>query len=281
MRQVPAPLQTREGVYVEPVHDSSAQVMPAAHARHAPAPSHWPSRPQVDVASCAQSLSGSVPFVTGRQRPSARPVLAFTHAEQLPVHAASQQTVSTHEPLAQSAAAVQGAPFAAPVGPSPASVVPPSPAVPPAPAALPPSRHPCPRLRPFRRRRPCPRLPPVPVDAACSGRCRRFRRCRRAGGSAGARSFPRARRSARAPPLRPCPPLRRCRRSAGAPPAGAAYAPPAPPLPPCRRRCRPFRLNRLSLPLDPPVPVGDAVVATCRQAEDGEHGGEGQNSNAS
>jgi hypothetical protein len=69
--------------------------MPVAHTRHAPAPSHIPSVPQVDGASCAHSSSGSVPFVTGRQRPSVAPVFPFEQALQLSVHADSQQTPST------------------------------------------------------------------------------------------------------------------------------------------------------------------------------------------
>jgi hypothetical protein len=42
-RQVPAPLQTRAGVYVPALHDSFTQVMPTPQLRHAPAPSHMPS----------------------------------------------------------------------------------------------------------------------------------------------------------------------------------------------------------------------------------------------
>jgi hypothetical protein len=67
----PAPSQTRVGVYVEPLHDSVAQVMPAIHLRHAPVPLHMPSVPQVDGACCGHSSSGSEPAGIGRQRPSA------------------------------------------------------------------------------------------------------------------------------------------------------------------------------------------------------------------
>ena len=103
--QVPAPLQVRAGVYVEPMHDSPTQVVPDCHLRQAPAPSHVPSSPQLEAASCAHSLSGSVPAVTARQRPSAAPVLAFAQALQAPPQADSQQTPSTQKPLAHSAAA--------------------------------------------------------------------------------------------------------------------------------------------------------------------------------
>jgi len=114
--QAPAPLQTRAGVYVEPLHDSGTQVMPVPHLRHAPLPSHMPSLPQVDGVACVQSLSGSVPSLTPRQRPSAWPVLAFTQALQAVVQADSQQTPSTQNPLPHAAAAVQAVPLPAPLG---------------------------------------------------------------------------------------------------------------------------------------------------------------------
>src|SRR5262245_47634012 len=140
---MPEPLQTRAGVYVWPLHDWTTQVMPEAHLRQAPAPSHSPSFPQVDVASCMHSLSGSVPPVTGRQRPFAWPVFAFAHAIQPAPHAVSQQTPSAQKPLAQSAAVVQEAPFAAASAPAsiappvPAALVPAAPVVPAAPPPVP------------------------------------------------------------------------------------------------------------------------------------------------
>src|SRR5215831_2182889 len=139
--------------------------MPVAHLRQAPLPSHMPSLPQVDGVACVHSLSGSVPFVTGRQRPSARPVFAFTQALQVPVQAVSQQTPSTHWLLAHSVAAAQGLPLPAPLGASapasasvvPASEVPPEPALPPVPAepAVPPE----PAEPPAE-----PAVPPEPAD---------------------------------------------------------------------------------------------------------------------
>jgi hypothetical protein len=50
--------------------------------------------------SAAHSLSGSVPPVTGRQRPSAAPVLALEQALQRVAQVDSQQTPSTQSPLA-------------------------------------------------------------------------------------------------------------------------------------------------------------------------------------
>jgi hypothetical protein len=109
--QVPAPLHVLGGWYVETLHDSPMQAVPAVHLRQAPAPSHMPSWPQVDVACCAHSLSGSVPPMIGRHRPSAAAVFAFEQAAQLPLHADSQQTPSTQEPVLHSPLLAQGAPW--------------------------------------------------------------------------------------------------------------------------------------------------------------------------
>jgi hypothetical protein len=68
--QVPEPLQVLAGVRVDPVQVSAPHTVPVAHRRQAPAPSHMPSRPQVDCDWDAQSPSGSEPPVIGRQRPS-------------------------------------------------------------------------------------------------------------------------------------------------------------------------------------------------------------------
>ena len=87
-----------------------ARAEPLKPRAQAPAPSHCPSRPQVDADSWVQSPSGSVPPVTGRQRPSGWPVLAFEHAVHPAVHVDSQQTPSTQLALAHSPAAAQVAP---------------------------------------------------------------------------------------------------------------------------------------------------------------------------
>ena len=93
--QVPVPSQSRAGVSVEPVHDSVEHAVPAIHLRQAPAPSHMPSSPQLEASAAVHSLSGSLPAVMGRQRPSAAPVLVLAQALQRPVQAVSQQTPST------------------------------------------------------------------------------------------------------------------------------------------------------------------------------------------
>ena len=81
-----------------------------------------PLLPQVDCASAAHSLSGSVPAVMPRQRPSAAPVLAFEQAMQRPLQALSQQRPSTQKLLVHWPAAVQGAPFACGVTQCPAGL---------------------------------------------------------------------------------------------------------------------------------------------------------------
>jgi hypothetical protein len=112
VRQLPAPSQVRAGVYVEPRQDSPTQVVPVPHFRHAPAPSHCPSSPQLEAVSCGHSPSGSVPALIERQRPFVCPVLALEQALQAPVQADSQQTASMQLPVAQSPGAVQLAPCA-------------------------------------------------------------------------------------------------------------------------------------------------------------------------
>ena len=67
---VPAPSHVLAGVCVVPLHIAAPQLVPTAHRRHAPSPSHMPSRPQLLLASGLQSLSGSVPPGMVRQMPS-------------------------------------------------------------------------------------------------------------------------------------------------------------------------------------------------------------------
>src|SRR5580692_8486593 len=152
------------------------------HLRQAPAPSHMPSNPQLVCVSAAHSLSGSLPAVTGRQRPSAAPVLALAQALQRPAQAVSQQTPSTQNPLRQSVAALQRPPLPpstrlslpASVAPLPAAAsmpaAPPMPAMPPAPplpfrpAAPPvPETPPVPPVATAPASPPAPTVPPVPV----------------------------------------------------------------------------------------------------------------------
>ena len=62
IRQVPAPLQVRVGVAVEPVHVAAAHIVAPEWLRHAPAPSQVPSLPQVIAPSSEHWFSGSVPL---------------------------------------------------------------------------------------------------------------------------------------------------------------------------------------------------------------------------
>jgi hypothetical protein len=111
---VPDPSQVLAGVCVVPLHDSAPQLVPAAHRRHAPRPSHAPSRPQLVDASGLQSLSGSLPPVMARQMPSGWVVLLFAHATHGPTQADSQQTPSAQNRLAHSPAAAHAAPVVLP-----------------------------------------------------------------------------------------------------------------------------------------------------------------------
>lgn len=71
-----------------------------------------PSRPQALLVSALHSLSGSVPTLTGRHKPSLAPVLAEAHALQPPAQAFSQHTPSTQLPDTQASACVQAPPVA-------------------------------------------------------------------------------------------------------------------------------------------------------------------------
>ena len=64
--QTPAPSQVRCGVSVDPTHVPGAHCVVLAQKRHAPAPSHMPSVPQVVdtvVAHCVAGV-GAVPLAT-------------------------------------------------------------------------------------------------------------------------------------------------------------------------------------------------------------------------
>jgi hypothetical protein len=108
---------------------SAAHIVLGGAKRQAPAPSHWPSRPQTSLPG-AQSSCGSVPDMTPSHEPSGLPVTAFEQETQGPSHAAAQHTPSRHGPLSQSAFAWHFSPAASPGAP---------PALSKLPAALPPA----------------------------------------------------------------------------------------------------------------------------------------------
>jgi hypothetical protein len=74
-------------------------------------PSQVPSNPQVETGLCGQVSAelGATPAATKEQTPGAAGVL---HDLQLSVQAVLQQTPSTQNPVAQSAAQPHAAPFA-------------------------------------------------------------------------------------------------------------------------------------------------------------------------
>jgi hypothetical protein len=106
--QVPVALQVDSGVYLLFSQRSGAQTVPVRYRRQPPAPSHFPSVPQVDGAWVGHMLRrSSRPAAIGMQVPSADGSAQDRHG---PTHAWSQQTPSTQWLLAQSAAAAHGWP---------------------------------------------------------------------------------------------------------------------------------------------------------------------------
>jgi hypothetical protein len=79
--QVPLPSQVRVATYLlSVVHIAAAHCVPEAHFRHWPRPSQAPSCPQLVESALSHSVSGSLPAVTGRQRPFACPVFSDEQA---------------------------------------------------------------------------------------------------------------------------------------------------------------------------------------------------------
>lgn len=95
--QAPEPSHSRGGEYVDPVHDAATHCVPATCRRHAPAPLHVPSLPQVVAAAAGHWLAatGGSPADTGEHVP-------VLHVMHVPVHAELQHTPPTQKPDAQS-----------------------------------------------------------------------------------------------------------------------------------------------------------------------------------
>ena len=95
--QTPAPSHSCGGLYVDPVHDAATHCVPVTCLRHAPAPLHVPSLPQVDATAAGHWLAttGGAPAATGEHVP----VPQLMH---VPVHAELQHTPCTQKPDAQS-----------------------------------------------------------------------------------------------------------------------------------------------------------------------------------
>jgi hypothetical protein len=109
--QVPAPSHVHSPFTALASHLPLAQTVPLGKLRQAPAPLHMPSRPHVVASVAAQSsgLRGGAPFGVNEHTPGDCGLL---HTLQVSPHALSQQTPSTQNPLAQSAAQPQARPFA-------------------------------------------------------------------------------------------------------------------------------------------------------------------------
>jgi hypothetical protein len=101
------PSQRPASVAVEPLQVGALHAFPGAYRRHAPAPLHVPSVPQLDDPASAHWFSGSCPAATGEQTPR---VAARPHDRQIPVQALAQQTPCWQKPLAHSPGVVQSVP---------------------------------------------------------------------------------------------------------------------------------------------------------------------------
>ena len=110
--QLPSPSQTLPFKKL-PTQAAELHAVPETYFLQAPAPSQVPSRWQLVVPSSGQSLCGSLPAVANPQTPSslASSFRAAVQAWQVPEHAVSQQTLSTHCADRHSLSAAQAVPF--------------------------------------------------------------------------------------------------------------------------------------------------------------------------
>jgi hypothetical protein len=132
-----------------PSQDPRWHIVPRTKVRQAPAPSHVPSRPQVEGSEAGQTpaLRGASPAGTNAQIPCDPAVLQDLHVSP---QALLQQTPSTQNPLAQSPPHPQATPLAplillVPLQATAAASLPPSRADTPASGA--PERRPQPAVR--------------------------------------------------------------------------------------------------------------------------------------
>ena len=97
----PAPLHTRADVAVDPVQERATHSVPLTCLRHAPAPSHVPSLPQVDAAAAGhcEATRGGSPTSIGLHVPT---LPVSEHDWQVPVQAVLQQMLFTQCPDWQS-----------------------------------------------------------------------------------------------------------------------------------------------------------------------------------
>src|SRR5262252_1750756 len=104
----PSPSQRDAACSIVPVQVCDAQTVPEGYLLHAPVPSQTPSVPQLCGPVSSHSLRGSVPRSANMHVPTA-PCRA--QLRQTSVQALSQQTPSTQNPLAQSAASRHDVPI--------------------------------------------------------------------------------------------------------------------------------------------------------------------------
>ena len=106
--QVPVASQRPATVCAPAMHESVPQTVPAAYLRHAPAPSHCPSRPQVAAVASLHWPSGSMPSGTFLQVPS---LPATAHDLHVPAQALMQHFPCAQNVELHSASAPQLAPI--------------------------------------------------------------------------------------------------------------------------------------------------------------------------
>jgi hypothetical protein len=101
-RQRPAPSHANAPVTASPSQVPALQIVPATWRRHAPAPSHLPSKPHVEAAAALHVVAsrGSAPATSAVHVPTEPTALQVLQPS---LQAVLQQTPSVQWPLAQSA----------------------------------------------------------------------------------------------------------------------------------------------------------------------------------
>jgi hypothetical protein len=121
--QRPPESQTKTPSTAAPSHAPAWQTDPGAYLRHAPAPLHRPSNPQVATSVFAHMLAtrGAAPFGTNEHVPGASAVLHDLHVS---LQAVLQHTPSAQNPLTQSPSHPQACPLAFFIPPVPLQATP-------------------------------------------------------------------------------------------------------------------------------------------------------------
>jgi hypothetical protein len=116
--QRPPESQTKTPPTCEPSQAPGLQTVPGAYLRHAPAPLHVPSRPQLETSPFGHTAAarGAEPLGTNEHVPGAAVVLQALHVS---AHAVLQQRPSTQKPLTHSSPQPQACPLAFFIAPAP------------------------------------------------------------------------------------------------------------------------------------------------------------------